>query len=453
MTTPPAGDRLEPTRTGKASSRATIPQEFFYSMAAHDPDSSAYYQTAAFVIEGPLEHARLAHVLASLVASHEVFRTVFRDEGGVLHQVVLPLADAPPFELELADRSAVAADPDTWNAEIRRTLEELVGRGFDLVRGRLLWARLVKLAPERHAFVVVFHHVVIDAASTFTFFRRLFTTYADRSVDTVEPPALQYVDVAEAFARFATTPTGEAQAAYWREHVKGAQPVSLPVDLPREPVDARRSAGRRGVATDPMHPVQYATLPAELREAITRVARKQRVTIYGVYAAALFWLLHQETGQTDLCIETTSDLRSGHAAFEDVQGILVVWTLLRADLAGCTSFHDVLPRAGRAVAEAKRNGLIADYYGLVPHPLRRVVFNYVPLRWFEPEPRTYPGLHIEQRRQAFPRWKRPWDLHLTLLDGDNAVIAWTGNENLFRRETVVALLTKYLAILDAGARI
>ena len=450
MTTRPAGDRLEPTRTGKASSLATIPQEFFYSMAAHDPDWSAYYQTAAFVIEGALDHPRLARVMASLVASHEVFRTVFREEDGVLRQVVLPLAEALPFELELVDRSAFAAEPYTWNAEIRRTLEELVGRGFDLVGGRTLWSRLVKLAPDRHALVVVFHHVVIDAASTFTFFRRLFTTYADRSIDAVEPPALQYVDVAEAFAKFAATPTGKAQAAYWRENVKGARAVSLPVDLPREPVDARRSAGRRGVATDPMHPVQYAILPADLRESITRVARKQRVTIYGVYAAALFWLLHQETGQTDLCIETTSDLRSGHAALEDVQGILVVWTLLRADLSGCTSFHDALPRAGGAVADAKRNGLIENYYGIVPHPLRRVVFNYVPMRWFAPEPKTYPDLRIEQRRQAFPRWKRPWDLHLTLLDGDDAVIAWTGNENLFRRETVAALLTKYLAILEAG---
>jgi LytS/YehU family sensor histidine kinase len=45
-----------------------------------------------------------------------------------------------------------------------------------------------------------------------------------------------------------------------------------------------------------------------------------------------------------------------------------------------------------------------------------------------------------------PRWKRPWDLHLTVLDGDDADLLWTGNEKLFRKETVVALLQRYLQI-------
>ena len=444
-------DQLEPARTGAATAQATIPQEFFWSMAAQDPDPSAYFVTTSFVIEGALDAERLARAMRTLVAAHEVFRTGFRQVDGQLQQVVIPLDQAPAFELEIVDRSPL---PDAeWNAAIKATIGELVGRGFDLERGRLLWARLIKVAPERHALVAVFHHIVIDATSNLTFFRRLFDLYTAAADGELAPeqPALQYVDVAQAFARWSSTPTGQAQVKYWRDRLRDAPATELPVDIPRAPVDARRSAAVGGIGIDPMYPVEYVKLAPELREAVTRIAREQRVTIYGVYLASLLWLLHRRTGQTDLCVETTADMRPEHPAFGDVQGVMVFWTMLRVDVAGCESVGDVLPRAGAAVAEAKQNRWIQDYYRVVPHALRRVVLNYVPLRWFAPKPKTYPGLRIEQRPQPFPPWRRPWDLHLTIIDGDDAVLVWTGNTQLFRKETVSGLLRGYLEILEGAA--
>jgi hypothetical protein len=101
-----------------------------------------------------------------------------------------------------------------------------------------------------------------------------------------------------------------------------------------------------------------------------------------------------------------------------------------------SSFHDA-------------NGLevMPDFYELVPHPLRRMVFNYVPLG----VQRGAPGpLKITPYPLTFPMWKRPWDLHLTMLDGEQAArLTWTGNKNLFKRETVEALLERYLEILGA----
>lgn len=449
-------DRLELVPTQLSSARATTAQEFFWTMAKDDPDPTAYHMTIAHLLKGSdtqaLDRDALRTSLTALVAANGIYRTALRDVEGELRQLVLPLDKAPPFELELIERHL----PETeWNAEVSRTVAELVGRGFDLEAGRVIWARLTELAPQCHALVIAFHHAAIDHGSSLLFFHRLWELYnaARRGEDVSAPAALQHVDVADALARWWRTETGSAQTAYWNARLADAPPTRVPLDLPREAADARRAATRRGLVADLQHPAELVTLDHEVREAVTRVARKYRVSIYGVYLAGLYWLLHQETGDTDLCVESTMDMRLVHADFAKVLGPLTSWTVLRVDVAGCTSFGDVVPRAGQAVAETKQNGLIQDYYRVVPHTVRRVVFNYVPTRWLgQPLPGENDGLVIERVGLPFPRWKRPWDLHLTLIDSQDARLVWTGNEKLFQKATVLGLLSKYLGILETGTR-
>jgi hypothetical protein len=57
-------------------------------------------------------------------------------------------------------------------------------------------------------------------------------------------------------------------------------------------------------------------------------------------------------------------------------------------------------------------------------------------------------LRVEQYPWRFPIWKRTWDLHVTVGDfGHGATLYWTGLSALFRRETVRALLERYVEIL------
>ncbi|HVK84017.1 MAG TPA: condensation domain-containing protein [Kofleriaceae bacterium] len=442
---------VQPVSLGATSSRATIAQEYFWSMALDDPDPSTYSMSSAFVIEGALDVDVFRETLHVLVASHSVFRTALREVDGELRQIVVPGDQAPPFALEVLDRSPL---PELeWTPEARRTVDELAARGFDLARSLTLRARLTQLDPHHHLLVVVFHHAVADGASAYAFFCSLFERYTAERAGTPLPDLLgmQYIDVAESFRAWADTPAGLSRAAYWRERLRDLPEVRVPADLPRDEVDARRDRAKHGITADLMHPAEYVKLADAAREGITGLARQHRVSIYGVYAAALMWLLHRQTGQTDLCIETTADTRGEHRAFANVQGPLVFWTLVRADLAGCVSFQDALSRVGRAIAEAQDAGPIPDYYRQTSHRSRRVVLNYVPTRWYATPKKEYPGLRLHYKPMAFPRWKRPWDLHLTIIDADDTTFAWTGNERLFRRETVSALLRQYLEIIERPA--
>jgi non-ribosomal peptide synthetase component F len=170
------------------------------------------------------------------------------------------------------------------------------------------------------------------------------------------------------------------------------------------------------------------------------------VTAYAVYLSAFAWLLHRKTRQRDICIESSTSMRTLHRDLAAVQGICVTWTILRLDVSAPT-LRGVLAGAQRIVDEATENGIIADYYRRAPHTIRRAIFNYVPLPDRDDDPQ-HGALRVIPKRQPFPRWKRPWDLHLTMLDSARGTqLAWTGNAALFHRETLSSLLQEYLAIL------
>lgn len=442
---------LRTVPSGATVAPATTSQEYFWAMALDDPEPAAYAQNVAFVVRGPLDTAVLDRCLSAVVAAHSVFRSILRDDNGKLHMVVLSPGDAPPFELEHGDVSPLP--PEDWQQELKRTVDTLAAKGLDLVTGVVVRARLVKLADETHGLVVAFHHAVTDADATNRFFKQVFELYATATTGApgapieAPTPALHYVDVARAFASWTATETGRARAAFWRDKLRGAPAVLVPNDLAREPVDARRATLRHGIAADPMLPIEYHTLDERVRDSVIRRARTHRMAIFGVYLGALTWLLERETGQADVCIETTVGMRLEDPTIADVLGSLTAWTILRVDMVACESLPDVLPRAGAAIADLKHHGIVHDYYRTVPAHLRRVSFNYVSGRWVPAS--SYGPITIERRAFGFPAWKRPWDLHLTIIDGEKANLAWTANAKLFTRETMQRLLRRYLDILAA----
>jgi hypothetical protein len=122
---------------------------------------------------------------------------------------------------------------------------------------------------------------------------------------------------------------------------------------------------------------------------------------------------------------------------------------VRIDLEGCRELRDVIPRAQRAFLASNELGVSSDFFELVPHSLRRLVFNYIPVQ--PGTPIHPPGVTLVPKPRPFPRWLRPWDLHLTMVDEPSSTRAiWTGNDALLERDTVERLLLEYFDILAHG---
>src|SRR5690606_7857607 len=144
-------------------------------------------------------------------------------------QRIAPAAPVQWTALPLADLSALP-EPLREAAAHRLAGEEAV-RPFDLERGPLLRATVLRLAAEDHAALFTMHHIVSDAWSQGLLVQEVTAFYAGQSL-----PALpvQYADYAAWQREWLQGETLESQLRFWRERLAGAPPVlELPADRPR----------------------------------------------------------------------------------------------------------------------------------------------------------------------------------------------------------------------------
>ncbi|HEY5933178.1 MAG TPA: condensation domain-containing protein [Kofleriaceae bacterium] len=443
-------ETLELGATDRTSCAATCGQEYFFYLERQDSDPRAFVHSTILRLDGPLERDTLARSVDAVLARHSVYRTRLFERDGQVLQEVLPPDQAT--RVERIDRSPLPES--AWGPTCHELVREHTAHAFEA--GRLARALLLTLAPDHHALILFVHHAVSDAGSTATLIREVFDVYtrlrsgAPPSV-TAAPP-LQFIDYAAALEAWADTPGGQAQRAAWSTILDGAQPLRLPVDHPRDQIDGIRDSVPGGIVAELMHPVQRVEIPAATVAHIAKLARVERTSPYAVYLAAFAATLRDLAGQDDVSMEVSHSPRFNlrlHRLLQPVHGLLTTWTIARVDLAGAPTFADQVRRARHAANEVAALGPIHRYYQTVPVGLRRAVYNYVPLL-SRPRDQLAPELHATRLSAGFPVWKRPWELHLTVLDGKTSTqVFWTGSARLFRADTTRGFLDAFLARLPA----
>jgi glycosyltransferase involved in cell wall biosynthesis len=304
------------------------------------PGTPAYNVAGGIVLEGPLATAALAAGLLRVVGRHESLRTVFAARGGIPQQRILP----PPAGI-LRQIDLTALPPARRQAEADALAARQARRAFDLERGPLLRALLLRLAPERHVLLLVLHHIVADGWSLRLVLGELAALYGAASRGgRAELPELpvQYADFAVWQRRRLAGDGLAAQIAYWRRQLAGSDPrVVLPT---RRLFPAASGEG----ALVPL------AAPLALLEALRALCHGARATLFMALLTGWQVLLHRYSGQDDVVVGTHVANRH-HQRTEGVVGFFVNNLALRADLSGRPSFAAALARVRRMVLEAQAN--------------------------------------------------------------------------------------------------
>ena len=154
----------------------------------------AYNMCGAYVLEGTLDAAAFGRAFAALVARHESLRTTFGESDGEPVQRVHP-ADEFPFAVEYEELRGDA----NAQAAAERIANEEAATVFDLTRGPLVRARLLRLADARYFFVLTMHHIVSDGWSMGVLVNEVLAGYGafTMGAGTPLPPLrIQYKDYA-----------------------------------------------------------------------------------------------------------------------------------------------------------------------------------------------------------------------------------------------------------------
>ncbi len=432
---------LAPTRRAQTRAPLSFAQTRLWFLDRLEPGGTTYNLPFALRMEGELSPAVLAAVLGEVVRRHEVLRTTFAERVGEPEQVIAP--PLPRWVLPLADLGALPAD--AGRAESLRLAAAGAARPFDLARGPLFRATLLRLGAAEHALLLEIHHIVADGWSVGVLIREITALYGAAVAGLPSPLPelpLQYADFSAWQRSWLQGGELERQLAYWRQALAGAPAtLDLPADRPLPAV--RSEAGAR---------VRVPFSPA-LREALARFARRHEATPFMVLLAAFQALLSRLTGQEDLTVGSPVAGRN-RVEIEPLIGFFVNTLVLRGDLTGDPSFGELLARVRQTTLEAFAHQdlpfeqLVEELRPerhLAIHPLFQVLFavQNAPLGGMELPGLTLAPLPFETRVVQF-------DLDLSFWDSAAGLVADVGyRTDLFDPPTPRRLAAHLEVLLSA----
>ncbi|MFB6704481.1 amino acid adenylation domain-containing protein [Streptomyces sp. NPDC056333] len=406
--------------------------------------SATYNIPSAWRLTGALDVDALRAAVDDLVARHETLRTVFPEQDGVAHQLVLA-----PDEARIAV-DVEHADPD----RLAERLAEAAAYGFELDREPPLRVHVFRTGDEEYTLLVLLHHIAGDEWSELPLNRDLALAYAARTAGLAPdwaPLPVQYADYTlwqqEVLGdeRDAASLTAR-QITYWKQALAGLpEELELPVDRPRP-----AESGYRGGAAD-------LSLDTELAAELTRLARSCDVSMFMVVQAAVATLLTRLGAGTDIPIGSPISGRSD-AALEDLVGFFLNTLVLRTDTSGDPTFRELLARVRESDLAAfdhqdvpfeRLVEVLNPARSLARHPLFQVMVVYLAAGGDEA---GLPGLR--SRRQDVGQTTAKFDLSFDFVeraDGNGVDGVLEYSADLFDEATARSFAERLLRILRAVA--
>ena len=313
-------------------------QERLWFLDQYEPNSSVYNLPSALRLKGSLNVEALEQSLNEIVRRHEGLRTTFRAADGEPVQVIAPSLAVPLSVVDLRETAESEREEES-----RRFVGEQARRPFDLARGPLFRASLIRLGQDDQILVLTMHHIVSDGWSMGVLYRELSVLYAAFSRGKPSPlPELpiQYADFTAWQRDWLQGEVLERQISYWKKQLEGIPALlNLPTDHPRPAVQSHRG-GR-----------QSFVLSRELSRQLKDLSRKEGVTLFMTLLAAFQTLLHRYSGQEDVMVGSPIANRD-REEIERLIGFFVNTLVLRTDLSNNPSFREVLKRVREVCLEA-----------------------------------------------------------------------------------------------------
>jgi amino acid adenylation domain-containing protein len=416
----------------------SLAQQQLWFLDQLEPGSAAYNIPAAVRLDGVLNVVALGRALSHVVGRHEALRTTFPAVNGepvqLIHEaaeVALPLKDLSFMPVEARRR------------EVARLAEAESVAPFDLSRGPLLRAGLIRLDEEEHVLLLTMHHIISDGWSVGVLVdevSRAYEAFAGGGEPSPSELPVQYADYAAWQRGWMTGEALDSQLSYWKEQLAGAPPVlELPTDRPRPAVQ------RFDGASEPV------IVDAEMAEKLRRLSRRENATLFMTLLAAFQAVLHYHSRLEDIVIGTDVAGR-GQVETERLIGLFVNSLVLRTSLADDPTFGELLARARRTTLDAYAHSdvpfgrLVEELQperSLAHMPLFQVAFSF---QNYLGEAKEVSGLRVspfevESRTAKF-------DMVLNLSETrDGLVGVWRYNMDLFDATTAARLVERFRALL------
>ncbi|MGD2092436.1 MAG: amino acid adenylation domain-containing protein [Candidatus Aminicenantes bacterium] len=404
--------------------------------------SERYHLSTIVKLTGKLDPEALQKTINLIAHRHESLRTAFKTLDAAAIQVIEATAD---IRIELEDLSGIKKEEQ--ERESQTILQDFSQQPFELEKAPLLRVILIKLDGDTHIFGICMHHIISDGWSIGILIKEIRQAYAahlEGKDPLLEELEIQYADFAVWQREWLQGDTLEKQVSYWKKQLHGVPPLlKLPTDRPR-PLTQTFGGD-----------IEYMVLPKTLSSALKSMSQHEGVTLFMTLLAAFKVLLHRYSGEDDIVVGTPIAGRN-RAEIEGVIGFFINSLVLRTDLSGHPSFHEVLTRVREVTLGAyahqdlpfeKLLEELQPERTLSHTPLFQVFFNMLNIGDVEVR---LPGLETEPVIPS--KIESKFDLTLYVREEEEEIhFRLVYNLDLFERYRMVEMLEQYRYLLEQAA--
>ncbi len=287
----------------------------FHASTAQGNGDDVYAMQLDITLSGPLDQHRLRDAVHTVVNRHPNLAARFCPQFDEPVQIIP--AD-PAAGWRYVELGADCVDVDE---QIERVCAAERAAVCDLADRPAFRVALIRIAEDRHRFVLTNHHIVLDGWSLPILLREIFASYHGQRL----PAAVPY-------RRFVTWLADRDLAgahAAWREVFASFDTPTL-VGPP-----GRLELGWRGV--------ESFRVPEQTTRALGELARSHHTTVNTVLQGAWALLLTSLTGHHDVAFGTTVSGRPAEvASAESMVGLLINTVPVRANITATTTTTDLL---------------------------------------------------------------------------------------------------------------
>ncbi|MDK1289025.1 non-ribosomal peptide synthetase [Pseudoalteromonas umbrosa] len=410
--------------------------------------SSQYHMPASFVFKGELDLFAFNAALESIIARHEVLRSIIlpgasneSPEQLIKDQVEVPLIYE---DISMLDESDKCHREDQLKAQFCQ-------KAFDLSQDVMLRVTVIKREPQCYWVHFNMHHIASDGWSMAILVKEIIAFYRHHKGEVdyqlpdalSQPLAVQYADFAH-WQRAHFTPDKQQVAIdYWRQQLAGSPPIhQLPLDFARPKVQA----------------LAAKQFKVKLNEATTAAIKNQcqteSVTLFMWLHSAFSLLMMRMSGVDDIAIGSPVAGRT-QKQLNELIGFFVNTVVIRAQAEKHLTFNQYL---------AQQKAVIVDAFKHQSLPFEQVVEALNPERSLSHQPLfqvlfalqnnevvdiALPDLHIEETPLESLNLK--FDLEVNAIEqGAEIELEWRFSCALFKQSTIAAMAEAFNVLIDAA---